>query len=213
LRLLLDSTFGDLPDVATDFTSLQTTLAKGPIEKRVPYDGPQTIVYFGNPSLPGEGIEGWSSYVLAELLGGQASFARLTQALREKSGLTYSVGLTDYSWRYASVQLGTFSTATATAEQALKVLDQELASIAATGPTVEELRKIKSYMNGSYALRFADNDSIATELLFAKQWDQVGGYFKARADKVNAVSVEDVKAAAAKLLKPENRIVVVVGKL
>jgi zinc protease len=212
LKAMLDRTFGELPDVATDFSALNTEIAKGPIEKRVIYNGPQTIVYFGNPALPGEGREGWSSYVLAELLGGQASFARLTEALREKSGLTYSVGFTDYSWRYASVQLGTFSTASTTAEQALKILNEELGTIAETGPTAEELRKIKSYMNGSYALRFSDNDSIASELLFVMQRGNDAGYFKDRINKVNAVTVEDVKAAAAKLLRPENRIVVVVGK-
>jgi zinc protease len=212
LKELLDRTFGDLPDAPQDFASMQTAIVKGPVEKRIPFDGPQTVIYFGNPALPGEGREGWASYVLAELLGGQASFARLTQALREKSGLTYNVNFTDYTWRYASIQLGTFSTATATTEQALKVLNDELASIAATGPTDEELRKIKSYMNGSYALRFSSNDSIASELLFVMQRGNDVGYFKDRVNKVNAVTVADVKAAADKLLRPENRIVVVVGK-
>jgi zinc protease len=212
LKLLLDRTFGDLPDVVTNFSSLETALVKGPVEKRIPYNGPQTIVYFGNPALPGDGQQGWSSNVLAEILGGQASFARLTQALREKTGLTYSVSFTDYSWRYAAIQLGNFATANGTAQQALTVLNQELSGIAANGPTVEELRKVKSYMNGAYALRFSDNDSIASELLYAMQRGNTVSYFKDRPSKVNAVTVEDVKAAAAKLLKPENSVVVIVGK-
>jgi zinc protease len=213
LSLMLDRTFGGLPDHASTITTQSVDMAKGPIEKRVNYDGPQTVVYFGNPGFPGETREGWSSTVLAEILGGQASFARLTQALREKSGLTYGISLGNYTWRYASVQVGTFSTATATAEKALTLLKQQLADIAQTGPTAEELRKIKSYMNGSYALRFSDNDSIANELLFVMQRGKGIGYFKDRPNSINAVTIDDVKSSAAKLLKPENRIIVVVGKL
>jgi zinc protease len=212
LMALLDRTFGSLPDTPLNIATQRVEIAKGPIEKRVPYTGPQTVVYFGNPAFPGDSREAWSSNILAEILGGQASFARLTQSLREKSGLTYSVGFGHYSFRYAAVQLGTFSTATATTEQALQKLKQELADIARTGPTAEELRKIKSYTNGSYALRFSDNDSIASELLSVFQRGNEVGYFKDRANKINAVTVEDVKSAAAKLLKPENQIIVVVGQ-
>ena len=212
LRDLLDRSFGGLPDKPLNIATQPVEMAKGPIEKRVAYSGPQTIVYFGNPGFPGESNEAWSSNILAEILGGQASFARLTQALREKSGLTYSVGFGQYSWRQATVQLGTFSTATATTEQALQKLKQELADIAKTGPSAEELRKIKSYMNGSYALRFSDNDSIASELLSVLQRGNEAGYFRDRANRINAVTVDDVRSAAAKLLKPENQIIVVVGQ-
>jgi zinc protease len=212
LKNLLDRTFGGLPDTPLNIATQPVQMTRGPIEKRIPYAGPQTLVYFGNPAFSGEGREGWSSNILAEILGGQASFARLTQSLREKSGLTYSIGFGHYSFRYASIQLGTFSTATATTEQALQKLKQELADIAQTGPSTEELRKIKSYMIGSYALRFSDNDSIASELLSVLQRGNGLGYFKDRANKINAVTVKDVKSAAAKLLKPENQIIVVVGQ-
>lgn len=213
LSVMLDRTFGGLPDHPSTITTQHVDMAKGPLEKRIDYDGPQTVVYFGNPALPGETRAGWSSAVLAEILGGQASFARLTQALREKSGLTYGIGLGNYTWSHASVQVGSFSTATATAEKALALLKQQFADIAQTGPTSVELRKIKSYMNGSYALRFSDNDSIANELLFVMQQGNGVGYFKERPNRINAVTIDDVKDAAAKLLKPENQIIVVVGKL
>ncbi len=212
LKDILDRCFGGLPDRPVDIKTRNAIMAKGPIETHINYDGPQTIVYFGNPALPGEDRKGWSSNVLAEILGGQASFARLTQELREKSGLTYGVSFANYPWRYAAVQLGMFSTATATAEQALVALKQQLAEMADHGPTQEELRKVKSYMNGSWALRFSDNDSIASELLSVMQRGSDISYFKDRPNQINAVTVDDVKAAAAKLLRPENEIIVVVGK-
>ncbi len=212
LSALLDKTFGGLPDQPVQIDTPVTAIAKGPIEKRIAYDGPQTVIHFGNPAYGGDNRKGWSSRVLAEILGGQASFARLTQTLREKSGLTYGVSFVDSSWRFAAVQIGSFATATATAEQALQLLKQEMTTLAAEGPTAEELRKIKSYMNGSYALRFSDNDSIANEMLFVMQRGHDVSYFMTRESKVNAVTLEDVRAAAAQLLKPENQILVIVGK-
>jgi zinc protease len=212
LSTLLDKTFGDLPDFPIAKVAANVELAKGPVELRIKYEGPQTIVYFGNPGLADRGDEDWPSNVLAEILGGGASFARLTQALREKSGLTYSVNFSDYSWTHADVQLGSFSTASETAAQALTVLRQQMALMAKDGPTSEELRKTKSYINGSYPLRFSDNSSIASELLMVLERGKSVSYFKDRPGNVNAVTIENVRAAAAKLLKPENQIVVIVGK-
>ncbi len=212
LSALLDKIFGDLPDFPPTKAAANIALAKGPVELKVKYEGPQTVVYFGNPGLARDGGEDWTSNVLAEILGGRASFARLTQALREKSGLTYGVSFSDYSWMHADVQLGTFSTANETAEKAVAVLRQQLALMAKNGPTAEELRKTKSFINGSYPLRFSDNSSIASELLAVLEQGNAITYFKDRPGKVNAVTIDDVRSAAAKLLRPENQIIVVVGK-
>jgi zinc protease len=212
LSKLLDHVFGDLPDNPLIDGENPVAMASGPIELRIEYDNPQTVVYFGNPAIGGDDRAGWASYMLAEILGGGANFARLNQSLREKSGLTYGVGMSDNDWEFGDVQLGSFSTATATTDQALQLLRKELSDMAATGPTAEELRKIKSYINGSYPLNFSDNDSIARELLNKKQRGYSPDYFKNRAALVNAVTLEDVKLAAANLLKPENQIIVVVGK-
>ncbi len=212
LSALLDSVFGDLPDFTPAKAAATVALAKGPVEVKIKYEGPQTVVYFGNPSLAKDASEDWTSNVLAEILGGRASFARLTQALREKSGLTYGVSFSDYSWMHADVQLGTFSTATETAEKAVAVLREQLALMARDGPTAEELRKTKSFINGSYALRFSDNSSIASELLAVLEQVNEVGYFRDRPAKVNAVTLAGVRDAAAKLLKPENQVVVIVGK-
>jgi zinc protease len=212
LSKLLDHLFGELPDTDLTVGEKPVAIARGPIELRIEYDNPQTVIYFGTPAHGGDGRDGWASYLLAEILGGSANFARLNQSLREKSGLTYGVGLSHNDWEFADVQLGSFSTATSTTEQALALLRKELAEMAANGPTAEELRKIKSFINGSYPLNFTDNNSIAQELLSKKKRGYSPDYFKNRSSKVNAITLEEVKAVAAKLLQPQNQIIVVVGK-
>jgi zinc protease len=212
LSKLLDQVFGGLPDTPLQSVEKTVAMAKGPIELHIDYNNPQTVVYFGMPAIGGEDRAAWSSHLLAEILGGRANFARLNQALREKSGLTYGVSLSSNNWEYADVQLGTFSTATETTDRALQLLREELADMAQNGPTAEELRKVKSFINGSFPLNFSDNNSIAGALLSVKRRGLSTSYFKDRPNRVNAVTLEDVKATAAKLLKPENQIVVVVGR-
>jgi zinc protease len=212
LSKLLDHVFGGLPDTPVQSAGKSVAMAKGPIELHIDYDNPQSVVYFGMPAIGGEDRAAWSSDLLAEILGGRANFARLNQTLREKSGLTYGVSLSSNDWEYADVQLGSFSTATETTEQALKLLREVLADMALNGPTADELRKVKSFINGSFPLAFSDNNSIASALLTVKRRGLSPAYFKDRPNRVNAVTLEDVKMAAATLLKPENQIIVVVGR-
>lgn len=212
LARLLDEVFGELPDTAPATTAKEVSVAPGPAFDVIDYDGPQTVVYFGVPSISGDGRDSWAAYLLSEILGGSATFARLNQSLREKSGLTYGVNYFDASAPHASFQLGSFSTANETAKQAIDLLKSELARMAQDGPTAEELRKAKAYVNGSYPLRFTTNMSISATLLSAQQRGRGTGFMQARPDKVNAVTLADIKAVAAKLLQPENQIIVMAGK-
>ncbi len=212
LSKLLDHLFDGLPDVDVPVGEKAVSMAPGPVELRIAYDNPQSVIYFGNPTIGGDDRSAWAAYLLAEILGGRPNFARLNQSLREKSGLTYGVGMSRNDWQFGDVQLGTFSTATETTEQALQLLRKEFADMAKNGPTADELRKVKSFINGSYPLNFTDNNSIARELLNKKQRGNTTAYFAQRADLVNAVTLEDVKAVAADLLQPEKQIIVVVGR-
>jgi zinc protease len=212
LSVLLEELFGGLPDVEVPIGEKVVSLAQGPIEVRIDYDNPQSVIYFGTPTFGGEGRESWASYLLAEILGGQPNFARLNQSLREKSGLTYGVGMSSNDWQFADAQLGSFSTAAETADKALELLRKDFADMAKNGPTAEELRKVKSFINGSYPLNFTDNSSIASELLSKKKRGHSPDYFAKRAEFVNAVTLEDVKAVAAQVLAPDKQVIVVVGR-
>lgn len=212
LKVLLDHVFGNLPDKDLVAAEEPSEIATGPIEKRIVYDNPQTVVTFGYPSTGGKGRDAWAAYLLTEIMGGRPGFARLNQTLREKSGLTYGVSMSYNDWEFGDIQYGSFSTATETTDRALQLLRNEFAQMAKNGPTAKELLKVKSFINGSYPLSFSDNNSIAAQLLHKKQRGYSPNYFKERASLVDAVTLEDVKAQAAKLLKPENQIVVVVGR-
>jgi zinc protease len=208
----LDEVFGDLPDRALDVPTKVAVMAQGPVLETLDYDGPQTQIYFGNAGIMGDTPEGWAAYVMAEILGGRATFARLNQELREKSGLTYGVSFDDNALPNGAFQLGSLATANESGLRALKLLQEQLALMAREGASAAELKRVKAFINGSYPLRFTTNSSISGALLLALQDDLKPDFVARRPGKVDAVTLADVKAVAAKLLDAKNQIVVVVGR-
>jgi zinc protease len=84
--------------------------------------------------------------------------------------------------------------------------------MAKDGPTVLELGQAKTLLTGSYALRFDSDSKIASQLLGLQEEDLGIDYVKTRNGKIEAVTLDDVKAAAKRLLLPDGLIVTVVGK-
>ena len=96
--------------------------------------------------------------------------------------------------------------------QSISVIQEELSRIAANGPTAEELDNAKNYLTGSYALRFDSSTKIANTLLWLQIEDLGIDYIEKRNKLVEAVTLDDVKRVAAKLIKPGNLIITVVGQ-
>jgi zinc protease len=108
-----------------------------------------------------------------------------------------------------------FMTGTATrtdrTDQALEVMQAEIRKLAETGPTEEELAKAKSFLTGSYALRFDTSTKIAEQLVQIQLEDLGIDYIDKRNGLVDAVTMADVKRVAKRLLEA-NMLITVVGK-
>ena len=86
-----------------------------------------------------------------------------------------------------------------------------MARLAKDGPTAEELAKAKSFLIGSYALRFDSSSKIARQLL-AIQLDDLGmDYIDKRNGLVDAVTLEDVQRASQKYFTTGTELMVRVG--
>ena len=76
----------------------------------------------------------------------------------------------------------------------------------------DELAAAKSNLIGSFGLRL-DNTSAIADMLVAVQARDLGiGYLNNRDSLIEAVTLDDVRRVAERLLDPENLTVVVVGK-
>jgi zinc protease len=78
--------------------------------------------------------------------------------------------------------------------------------------TEEELERAKTYLTGAYPLRFDGNATIAGILAGMQAEGLPIDYVENRNTYIEAVTLEDVRRVAARLLRPEALTFVVVGR-
>ena len=93
----------------------------------------------------------------------------------------------------------------------VSLIEEEIKRFATDGPTPDELAHAKSYLIGSYPLRFSTSTRAAAQLL-AIQMDTLGiDYVDRRNGLVEAVTIDDVRRVAKRLFGGSDFIVVSVG--
>lgn len=212
LGALLDKVFGGLP-VETSLAAVpETAVSSGPAQEIIDMNIPQSVIQFGHAGLKRSDADFVPAFILNYILGGGGFNSRLTSEVREKRGLAYSV----YSYLspldHAGLFLGGAATRNDRVGQSLDIIRAELERMAAQGPTAEELANAKTYLTGSYALRFDSSAKIAGQLL-GIQLEHLGrDYVDKRNGLIEAVTIEDIKRVAARLLRPGQLIVTIVGR-
>lgn len=98
------------------------------------------------------------------------------------------------------------------AAEAIKVIREVRAGVAKDGVTEAELDAAKTYMTGSYPLRFDGNDNIASILVGMQMEGLPIDYVSHRNAKIEAVASADVNRVAGTLMTPDKLTFVVVGK-
>jgi zinc protease len=212
LGAMLDKVFGTLPSGARDAALPPVAPATGPKRQIVDREMPQSIILFGHEGLPIADPDFIAAYVMSEILGGGDFGTRLTEEIREKRGLTYGISFTLWPQDRTDLYFGMLQTSNAKAAEALALVKDVLARMAAEGPTQQELDEVKSYLTGSYALRFSSNAAIAGQLLGMQQAGRPIDYVLKRNSLIEAVTLDQVKAQARRLLHPDRLLVTIVGK-
>jgi zinc protease len=212
LATSLDEIFGGLPDAEPPRAVSTVTLAKGPIVKIIDHDIPQSIIVFGHEGILRSDPDFIPAFVMNQILGGGGYTSRLTTEVREKRGLTYGVGFGLSPMDHVGLYVGSLGTRNEKAGEALAVVKETMKKMADEGPTQAELDDVKTYLTGSYALRFDTNDKIAGQLLGLQQQNLGIDYINKRNGWVEAVTLDQVKAQAKRLVDSERLIVTVVGK-
>jgi len=211
LGTLLDKVFGDLP-AKSDLTAVaDANPPLGPTREVIVMDVPQSVAQFGHRGVARHHQDFIPAYVLNYIIGGGGFSSRLMEEVREKRGLAYSVYSNLYPYQHGAVFIGHVATRNEAVGQSLQVIEDELKRLAEGGPSAEELESAKSYLTGAYALRFESSASIATQLLWIQIENLGMDYISRRNEMVEAVTLNDIKQVAKRLLAADRLITTIVG--
>ncbi|MGI9229811.1 MAG: M16 family metallopeptidase [Gammaproteobacteria bacterium] len=180
-------------------------------EIRVQHASTQVHILLGQPALARGDKDNLPLYVGNHVLGGGGMISRLFEEIRDQRGLTYSV----YSYFSPRRKKGPFMAGLQTrAEQqgqALQVLREMIADYINTGPTEAELQAAKLNITGGFPLNLDSNGKILNQVALIGFYNLPLDYLDTYIDKVNAVTVSDIKQAFAKHLHPDKFVAVLVG--
>ncbi len=212
LGAVLDRAFGGLPAKAKPFEVAEATPpGAGKIFVLRREELSQSVVVFGHAGLKRDHPDYYIAYVMNYVLGGGGFASRLYEEVRENRGLAYSV----YSYMSpldaAAIYMGGVSTENSRVGESLSVIRAEWSRMRDYGVTETELRDARTYLTGSFPLRFTSTNRIA-RMLVSMQFNDLGiDYIERRNGFIEAVTGEDIARVAKTLLKPDGLIVVVVG--
>jgi zinc protease len=211
LKVLLDRTFGSLPE-KPELYPIANVAPRG-LGRRieVSLDVPQTVVDFGGPGIPRQDPDFMAAYLINHILGGGSTDSRLYQEVREKRGLAYSVSDSLVWLDHAAVLLGGTATRADRAGETVDLIEKEIRHFAEDGPTAGELVEAKRYLNSAFVLNLDSSTKIAA-LLVQLELDGFGiDYFSRRTAMIEAVTLDDARRVAKRLLD-KGLLVTVVGK-
>lgn len=171
----------------------------------------QANILLGHTGISRDNPDYYAVSVMNYILGGGGFQSRLTQEIRDKKGLAYSV----YSQFDVNKYPGAFSveiqTKNESALEALEGIKAELKKIRDEQVSDEELKDAKSYITGSFPLKFDTNAKISNFLVQIEFYNLGLDYLKEYLKKIEGITKDDIMRVAKKYIDTENYIMVAVG--
>ncbi|MGF2531218.1 M16 family metallopeptidase, partial [Ralstonia pseudosolanacearum] len=200
------------PDGATPpaLPAVDAPLAKADTV-RIAHPAQQATIVMGQPGIARSDKDYFPLLVGNYVLGGGGFSSRLTNEVREKRGLTYSIG----SYFAPAAQLGPFELALQTrkdqTEQALTVVRDTVVRFVAEGPTDAELKAAKDNLVNGFPLRLDSNRKLLDNVANIAWYNLPLDYLDTWTQRVAAVTREQVRVAFQRVLQPQTMATIVVG--
>ncbi len=174
----------------------------------------QANVYLGHRGVRRDDPEYYPLLVMDYVLGMGPGFTdRLSRTVRDRDGLAYSVYATISST--AGVDVGTFyayvGTSARQRDRAIAGIVTEIERIRKAAVDPEELANAKAYLTGSFVFGYETAEQIASRLVRIHRYGLGFDYPARFAERVNAVTAEDVLRVAKKHLHPDKLVIASVG--
>ncbi len=179
--------------------------------QRIPHPASQSHILLGYPGMKRGDADYFPLYVGNYILGGGGFVSRLTEEVREKRGLVYSV----YSYFMPMAELGPFQiglqTKTEQAADALKVVHETLDKFVSKGVTEAELKAAKQNIIGGFPLRLDSNSEILNYLAVIGFYHLPLTYLDDFSGQVSRVTAAQIKDAFSRRIQTDKMVTIVVG--
>lgn len=211
---LVQTHFGSWKKVAA---AARNPKKPSPLERKtvqlIEKDLTQSTIVLGHGGLARAHPDFYSVTVMNYILGAGGFSSRLMDSIRDKQGLAYGI----MSHFDARLMPGSFwvnlQTKTETTNQAITGVLAEIKSIRDTPVTDQELAEAKSFLIGSFPLRFDSTAKLAQVLAQVEFYGLGFEYFSEYPNWIARVTKEDVQRVAKQYLDPKRYALVVVGNI
>lgn len=182
-------------------------------EQRIPHPATQVQLLMGQSAIDRANPDYFPLLVANYVLGGGGFSARLTEEIRQRRGLSYSV----YSYFEPLAAGGIFRIGLQTqanqADAALAVVRQVVMDWLQQGVSDAELAQAKAHLIGSFPLRIDSNRKQVDYLSLMGIYGLSPRYLAEFQERVQAVSRAQIQQALVRNLSAQHWVVVMVGNM
>lgn len=213
-RALIDKHFGSWQKGPTPERPAASPAAiDKPVVKLIDKELSQTTLVLGHVGISRTNPDFYAVTVMNYILGAGGFSSRLMDSIRDKQGLAYGV-MSQFEPRAAAGPfLVSLQTRNATAPRALAGVLKELNAMKAAPVSAKELSEAKSYLIGSFPMRFDTTHKLAEILCQVEFYGLSLDYFTQYPAWIAKVNADDVLRVARQYLHPDRYALVAVGKM
>lgn len=208
---IAESLVSGMPQSATPMPIASVALPTKAVEQRIAHPASQSHILMGYPGIKRGDPDLFPLYVGNYILGGGGFVSRLTEEVREKRGLVYSV----YSYFMPMGELGPFQIGLQTkkeqAQDAIQLVNQTLDNFLKNDVTAAELKAAKANIIGGFPMRIDSNSKILDYLAVIGFYKLPLNYLDEYNANVAKVTAAQIKDAFNRRIRPENFVTVIVG--
>ncbi|MEN3110373.1 pitrilysin family protein [Uliginosibacterium paludis] len=178
---------------------------------RLAMDSSQAHIALGLPAVPRDDPDLLALSVGNHVLGGGGFNSRLMKEIRDARGLAYGVSSGFDAQAFGGVFAIQLETRATQADEAVKVVRETLARFLREGPDEAELEAARTNLINSLALSLDSNAKLLGELADLGFYRRPADSLETYPARVRAVTLEQVRAAFARHVNPEQLVTVIVG--
>jgi len=211
----VSATFGEWKHQATaamDLPPVRAVRERRELRIEMPEKSQADIAY-GFVTIDRMAPEYYAYWVMNNILGQFGLGGRLAENIRERQGMAYYAFSAFDPSRGPGPLVIRAGVDPRNVDRAVEAIDKEVASLGADGPTEREMAESRQYLAGSIARMLETNASIAAFLQSSEFFGLGLDHDRRLAGYIDAVTIDDVRAAAASVLHPDRAALAVAGPL